>query len=183
MTSAEPGASDSNARSGQPADTKQPATEQEPAQRTAASLYGSSVETRGHVDWREAAAKTAAEIQLHTTFMPHADKSPEGDAARAKLAEAFVAAGAGQTVARELFADAAAAAKPGYTPPSAAAAEAELRQLWGSQYETKINGAAELVRKAAAVDPSITEFLERTGLGNDPKFIRKVAARIAARGR
>ena len=160
-------------------------TEAEPPvnDRPAMSLYGDNVETKHPVKWDEPAAKNVEDIKLHTSFMDHADLSPEGDAARANLAKAFVAAGAGPTVARELFADAARAAKDGYNASTAESTEAELRELWGSQYATKIAGAVELVQKAAAADPSIVEFLERTGLGNDPKFIRKIANRAAAMSR
>ncbi|HVC59991.1 MAG TPA: hypothetical protein VND19_06460 [Acetobacteraceae bacterium] len=137
----------------------------------------------GLVQWSEPPAASAAEIKLDISMYDHADTSPAGDAARAKLAEAMVAAGAGPTLAREFFADAARAARPGYQRTTAEACTAQLREQWGARYEAKMAGAMQLVRTAAAVDPQIGDFLRSTGLGNDPAFIRKLAARAAAQAR
>jgi hypothetical protein len=146
---------------------------------TAAELYFDDVATRNPVRWDEPAISKATDVQLDISLMRHADTSPEGDAARAKVAEALVAAGAGQTLAKKLFADAGRAAKDGYKAPTRESGEAELKAAWGASYDAKIAGAQGLIQKAAAKDPSIIEFLERTGLGNDPAFIRKIANRAA----
>jgi len=53
-------------------------------------------------------------------------------------------------------------------------------QPQGGRCETKLAGAIGLVRKTAAVDPSIGDFLLNTGLGNGPRFIRKPANHVAA---
>ena len=137
----------------------------------------------GMVQWSEPPAASAAEIKFDVSLHDHADTSPAGDAARAKLAEAMVAAGAGPTLAREFFADAARAAKPGYQRTTAEACTAQLREQWGARYDAKMAGVMQLVRTAAAVDPQIGDFLRSTGLGNDPAFIRKLAARAAAQAR
>jgi hypothetical protein len=156
---------------------------EEEAGHTAASLYFDDVKTRNPVRWDEPALTKASDVQLDISLMKNADTSAEGDAARAKLSEALVAAGAGQTLAKELYADAGRAALDTYKAPSRESSEAELKALWGRAYETKIADAAALVQKAAKVDPSIIGFLERTGLGNDPAFIRKIANRAAAQAR
>ncbi len=156
----------------------------EPVRPDPGTLYFDPIETRsGLVKWDEPAAASAAEITFDTSFVPHADLSPAGDAERARLAEAAVAAGVGATLAREVYADAARAAKPGYVPTTHETCQAELREAWGSRYESTMEGVFALVRKAAAVNPEIGPFLRDTGLGNDPAFIRKLANRVAAQAR
>lgn len=146
----------------------------------ARQLYDDNPPTGRKVVWDEAAVAKADEIVLDHSLYAHADKSEEGDKARAKLAEAFAAAGAGPTIAAELFADAMRAARGTYKPTSTEDAAKELRERWGDQFQSKIDACRQLVQKAAAKDPSVIQFLDHTGLGNDPLFIRKIAARIAA---
>jgi hypothetical protein len=144
-------------------------------------LYDDAPPTSRKVEWDEAAVAKADEIVLDHSLYAHAEKGEEGDKARAKLAEAFAAAGAGPTIAAEIYADAARAARETYKPTSTEDAATELRELWGDQFQSKIDACRQLVQRAAAADPSIIGFLDKTGLGNDPRFIRKIAARIAAR--
>lgn len=147
-------------------------------------LFNDDPPTEDHVDWNEAGAATAAELGLDWT--PHNGNGPvsaEVQAERDGFEAACIAAGAGPTFAKEVMASAAAASKESYQPATQDAAMTELQALWGDRTGEKVNSARELIQKAAAVNPAIIDYLERTGLGNDPKFIRQMAARAAAQTR
>lgn len=64
----------------------------------------------------------------------------------------------------------------GYTPPDPSASLAELRRGWGAQAEENLRLAQAVVavydrQKGGA----ISEYLNRTGAGNDPRLIRLAA--------
>ena len=142
----------------------------------AASFYA-PVLTRGLVDWSEPAAQAAEyDLQAPPGVL---DASDEGRAALGRLREGLAEAGAGPTLARELFGDAIRAHQEGRPVASRERAEAELRSHFGARYDAEVAAARGLVQRAAAKCPDIIPFLERTGLGNDPTFIRKLAARAA----
>jgi hypothetical protein len=158
------------------ADDGQSAVEPAPE---AASLYpDADITTRGYVKFDEPALNDPASFQIE---IPEDLANPDPAAAN-QLRAALAAAGAGATTAREVIADAVAAARQGPRSSDPAKTMAELRQSWGSQTETRLAAARDLVRRAAAHDPSIPGFLARTGLGNDAGFIRKLAARATRRG-
>ncbi|WP_149537517.1 hypothetical protein [Siccirubricoccus phaeus] len=141
----------------------------------------SGIETRGYVDWQEAAAERPADYDLAAPPGTLRDGTPEGQAAEARFRTALMEAGLGRTQAAELWQDALAAQASTAPRRTMEQAEAELRKGWGARYETKLAAARGAITKAAQTSPEIMEFLERTGLGNDPRFIRKVAAMAARR--
>jgi hypothetical protein len=160
----------------EPAPAPDPATA---AQERAERQYGAP--TQGAVDWNEPAAQ-AADYQLQAPAGV-LDMSPVGQDALARLREGFAEAGAGKTLAAELFSDAVRAQQGQSFTVGRASAEADLRREWGGRYDAKVAAAQGLIRRVATRCPEVVGFLERTGLGNDPAFIRKIAAAAARRGR
>lgn len=140
----------------------------------AEAIYGHAVPTRGQVDWSEPAAEPA-EYRLEAP-PGMLDTSDEGKAAMDRLRSGFAEAGAGQTIARELFADAVRFQQGGAARTSKDTAEAQLRQQYGSKFDARMGEARALIQRVAQRCPEIITFLETTGLGNDPSFVRKVVA-------
>jgi hypothetical protein len=134
--------------------------------------------TREYVRFDEPPA-TPGSISLAAPTDEGWDLTAEGDAARARAADAMVAAGAGTTFAQEMWRDAIAASRADYQPMSREDGMAQLRRDLGHRADEKIASAQRLVQSAAQKDPSIIAYLEQTGLGNDPTFIRKLVARAA----
>jgi hypothetical protein len=165
-----------------------PGTETPPAGPSSAAdlLYPEKPATRGFVDFGELPAEPGTML-LDTSIIEKVgtgiDMSAQGEKERADLIAAFEHAGAGQSLAQEVYLDAFYASRPTYKQISQEAGVAELKALWGDRYDAKVAAARELVRKAAEKNPQVTEFLNQTKLGNDPKFIRKLAARAAAEAR
>lgn len=159
-----------------------PATPAEQADERLAALQGlyAPVPTRGLVEWDEPAAAVGQfDLQAPIDLL---DQTPDGKAALNRLRDGFAAAGAGVTIARELFGDAILAQQDPRWTVSQETAETQLRQHFGGRYEAQVEGARALVQRAAARCPEIIPFLERTGLGNSPEFIRKLAAAASKRG-
>lgn len=146
----------------------------------AARLYGDLPPTRDLVRWDETPA-AAAEIKFDPAPGDHGADAPEVEAARTTLAEAMAHAGAGASIARELYRDAAAASRPDYKPVTAEQGMVTLREAWGPAFDRNLEAARGAILKAAEKDPGIISYLEQTGLGNDPAFIRKIAARATRR--
>jgi hypothetical protein len=140
-----------------------------------AAMYPSALDAVKH-----AQAVAGALAEAATTGGDAVDQTEAGNAARATLADAMAAAGAGPAFAREVYGDVIRASAIGYAPPTPDAAVKELRAVWGKDFDANAKAARALVAKAAKRDPAIVPFLERTGLGNDPAFIRKLATRAAA---
>lgn len=157
-----------------------PAPASQPSGPDASALYGDVVPGTAHIRWDEPAASSSA---IKLTAPDGIDDHMATAEGQLIIAGALSAAGAGPTVAAELYSHAASALRPGYAPSSAAASEAALRSAWGSSYERNLSGVRAAVQAAAAKDPSLPAFLDRTGLGNDPRFIRLIAARVARNGR
>ena len=148
----------------------------------AGRIFDKSAPTRGMVEWDEPAAM-AADYKLTTDAQDVLDTSPEGVAAMDRLRAGFEAAGAGPTLAKELFNDAVMAHQGGFARQGLEAAERELRQHFGGRYDAAIARAQGLIHRAAEKSPELIPFLERTGLGNNVAFIKKVAAAATRRGR
>lgn len=145
---------------------------------SAADFYAPVV-TRGSVDWTEPTAEPGQfDMQAPYGLL---DQSDEGQAALARLRDGLAAAGAGVTVARELFGDAIRAAQDTRWVVPREQAETQLREHFGARYDAQIDAAQALVQRAAARCPEIIPFLESTGLGNSPEFIRKLAAAAGRR--
>lgn len=146
---------------------------------SASDIYASVV-TRGSVDWMEPAAEPGQfDLQAPYGLL---DRSEEGQAALTRLRDGLAAAGAGVTVARELFGDAIRAAQDTRWVVPREQAETELRQHFGTRYDAQVGAAQALIQRAAARCPEIILFLEQTGLGNSPEFIRKLAVAAGKRG-
>ena len=143
----------------------------QPSGPDATALYGDVIPDTAHVRWGEPVA-SPSDIKL-----PALDGIDDPSI----VAQALSAAGAGQSTAAELYNYAAAAVRPGYVAPNAAATEATLRAAWGGSYARNLAAVQAAVATAAAKDPSLPAFLDRTGLGNDVGLIRRIAARVARR--
>ena len=142
----------------------------------ATALYGDVIEGTGHVRWGEPVS-SPSDIKLPALDgIAEPMATPDGQRI---IAEALSAAGAGQSTAAELYNHAAAALRPGYVMPDRTATEATLRAAWGGSYARNLAAVQAAVATAAAKDPSLPAFLDRTGLGNDAGLIRRIAARVA----
>jgi hypothetical protein len=56
-----------------------------------------------------------------------------------------------------------------------------LQERWGDQVPAKLQAAKAMIQEAAAKWPGLPEYLERTGLGSDPKLIQQLVARAERR--
>ena len=162
-----------------PASASEPQPVEAPrtAEERAADLYGPSAPTRGYVDWAEPAAQ-ARDYDL-TAPAGVLDTSEAGQAAMTRLRDGFAEAGAGKTLAAELFQDAVRSRDGGFFPVSREMAERDLRQHYGRRYEAQLTAAKGLIQQVAQRCPEIISFLERSRLGDNPEFIRKVVAAAA----
>ena len=96
--------------------------------------------------------------------------------------EALVAAGVGHTLKNALMELATPYLRPDAPPPmSDADALTQMRGMWGSQTDAKLAAARSMVDEAAKKWPGVKQWLNQTGLGNDPRLIEKLAARAARR--
>jgi len=159
-----------------PAEGKEPPT---PAE-SAADLYVETPETFEHVEWVEPAANAGelgevidSTTRRFDTFDATADQKP--------LANAFAEANIGRTFAREVMDHVGRASQPGYEPTEQATAEAELRASWGKNFQRNVGIVQAAVQAAHAKDPRIVPYLNDTGLGNDPAFVKKLYASIQRR--
>ena len=143
--------------------------------RAAQQLYGERVETRGLVDWKEAPAADAKGLSLDDVPANVRAGTPEEfQAASMRFREGLIAAGAGPTMANEIWRDAIAAVQEPVRTTKAQA-EATLRAKWGGAYQQNLAAARGLIAKAAAVCPEIMTTLQRTGLQNSPELALKLA--------
>jgi hypothetical protein len=99
---------------------------------------------------------------------------------------AFVSAGIGSTLANALAEQGKEVFRNGPMPADQAAAMevstmAELNRKWGSKAPAKIAAAQSVIAEAAKSWPGIVEYLNASGLGNDPKLIARLAARAERR--
>ena len=143
-------------------------------------MYGA--QTHGVVDWSEQSAQPG-DFRF-TTPSGLLDTSEAGKEVMGRFRDGLAEAGAGQTLATELWGYAVRAVQGGsYVQTSQVAAEKQLRDEWGGRYEKKIADAQGLIKKAATRCPEITAFLMTQGLGNDPAFIKLLAYTAARRRR
>lgn len=108
---------------------------------------------------------------------------PEGEAARAEVRDAFLAAGASREEASDIWRIALDALRPGAPAPSYERAEAELRAAWGADYEARLSRARSFAKSAMRRAPRIAERIAETGLGNDARFIMAMEKAARRRGR
>lgn len=150
----------------------------------ATALYDEDVPTAGFVNWREPAGDVMDVARaIDPTLLPRdaPGRAVEGEAARQTLAKALYAAGAGPTVARELWGMAVQANRGGYSKVSEADSLSALRGAWGAGFDANMALVRGAVAEAAKRDPSIIRYLNETGLGNDPRLIRTIHARLTRR--
>ena len=143
-------------------------------------MYGDAVSTNSNVEWEEDAAPGAAHYDL--AELPVDLRHPDPDvyaAGQAQFREGLLAAGAGPSLARELWGDAIRAERNPIRT-TASEASAQLRNRWGPKTDAKVAAARDLIGKAIAKCPEIKTALERTGLGNDVNFIVKLSKRADA---
>jgi hypothetical protein len=58
---------------------------------------------------------------------------------------------------------------------------AALKERWGDQVPAKLAVAKDMIRQAEAKWPGLTNYLNATGLGSDPKLIQQLVARAERR--
>lgn len=107
----------------------------------------------------------------------------EGEAARAEVRDAFLAAGASREEASDIWRIALDALRPGAPAPSYERAEAELRAAWGADYEARLSRARSFAKSVTRRAPRIAERIAETGLGNDARFIMAMEKAARQRGR
>lgn len=103
---------------------------------------------------------------------------PAGEAAQ--IQAAFVEAGVGIGLAGSLLREARSALRAhsaGHPAPSPDDCMAALRRQHGDRATEVVESANELVTRAETKWPGIRDWLDRSGLGNNPKVISRLAAR------
>ena len=177
-----------------PAPTPEPAPTPDPSQtvapvsevaRMAATILPEHELYDGHVNLMEAPA-SPADIFIEIPAALRTDSPQQAVELQATRA-AMAGVGLGATAAREMWEHVArTASRPTNTNTNTAeTARAALEAVWGSQTDARLAVAKEAYRDYAARDPNGAAVIDRLGLGNDPKFIMKIAAmasRIKARG-
>ena len=146
----------------------------------AAELFGASLTTtRGFVNYAEGQVGPGV-IKLDTPEGWEGDEAALAE--RQRVADAMASTGIGPSLAKELFADVAAAtAKP--VTVSRDAAMAELRGQYGAGLEAKLASVAPLVQQMEAKYPGTVAHLNATGLGNSVQFIQKLVTMAGRNGR
>jgi hypothetical protein len=163
-----------------PAETAAPVSE---VARMAATILPDHELYDGHVNLMEAPA-SPADIFIEIPAALRTDSPQQAVELQATRA-AMAGVGLGATAAREMWEHVARTASRPSNTNTAESARAALEAAWGSQTDARLAVAKEAYRDYAARDPNGAAVIERLGLGNDPKFIMKIAAmasRIKARG-
>jgi hypothetical protein len=126
------------------------------------------------------------ELDRFTVEVPEdmASNLAEGEAAQ--IGQAFVEAGLGLTTAASFLKMGIEAVQRGPMSPEAAetrnaAAMAELQKRWGDRTAEKLAEARAMISVAERRWPNIRDFLDRSGLGSDPKLIQQLVARAERR--
>lgn len=157
-----------------------PKTEEPDIAADADTLYAEEPETIEHVRWDEPPAEAGELREVIEKALTGSDAfDPRADLPT--LANAFSTVGVGQTFAREAMMHAVYAASDTYEPMEPAQVVGELRKSWGRNYDKNLTRIQAAVRAANDKDPRIMQFLNRTGLGNDLAFIKKVHASLRRR--
>lgn len=120
-------------------------------------------------------------IQPGAQFTP--EQTATIGAARAALFEAGFPASIGKLVAERI--DAAAANPPNDLQRSHAQAAtlSQLRQTWGDKFDSNLAAVRGEIQRIAQKVPAVTEWLERTGAGNDVVVIRHLHNVLTARAK
>jgi hypothetical protein len=108
------------------------------------------------------------------------------DGEQQQIVESFVASGIGLTQAQAFIRQGVAASRTGplsdqQIQQKNAAGLAELQKRWGDQVPAKLAAAKDMIRQAETKWPGLTNYLNATGLGSDPKLIQQLVARAERR--
>jgi hypothetical protein len=103
-----------------------------------------------------------------------------------QITSAFIESGVGRTMAIDLVRQGIEASRRGPLSDDQvqrrnADGLAELREKWGPKASEKIQLAKGMIRDAEAKWPGLTNYLNATGLGSDPKLIQQLVARAERR--
>jgi hypothetical protein len=103
-----------------------------------------------------------------------------------QITSAFIASGVGRTMAIDLVRQGIEASRRGPLSDDQvqrrnADGLAELQAKWGTRAGEKIQLAKGMIRDAEAKWPGLTNYLNATGLGSDPKLIQQLVARAERR--
>jgi hypothetical protein len=103
-----------------------------------------------------------------------------------QIGEALVAAGLGITTAASFIRMGVEASRRGplsdhQIQQKNADGMAALKARWGDQAGAKVQVAKAMIREASAKWPGLTNYLNATGLGSDPKLIQQLVARAERR--
>jgi hypothetical protein len=109
-------------------------------------------------------------------------KDGEGE----QIGQALIAAGLGNTTAASFMKMGVAASRNGPLADHEIAKRnsdgmAALKERWGDQVPAKLAVAKDMIRQAEAKWPGLTNYLNATGLGSDPKLIQQLVARAERR--
>jgi hypothetical protein len=109
-------------------------------------------------------------------------KDGEGE----QIGQALIAAGLGNTTAASFMKMGVAASRNGPLADHEIAKRnsdgmAALKERWGDQTGAKLQTAKAMIQKASAKWPGLTNYLNATGLGSDPKLIQQLVARAERR--
>lgn len=104
----------------------------------------------------------------------------------AQIGEALIAAGLGITTAASFIRMGVEASRRGplsdhQIQQRNAEGMAALKARWGDQAGAKVQVAKAMIREASAKWPGLTNYLNATGLGSDPKLIQQLVARAERR--
>jgi hypothetical protein len=108
----------------------------------------------------------------------------EGEAQQ--IGQALVAAGLGNTTAASFIKMGVEASRKGplsdhQIQQRNADGMKALQERWGDQTPAKLELAKGMIREASAKWPGLTNYLNATGLGSDPKLIQQLVARAERR--
>lgn len=103
-----------------------------------------------------------------------------------QIGEALVAAGLGITTAASFIKMGVEASRRGplsdhQIQQKNADGMKALRERWGDQTGAKLQAAKAMIKEAEAKWPGLTNYLDATGLGSDPKLIQQLVARAERR--
>jgi hypothetical protein len=109
-------------------------------------------------------------------------KDGEGE----QIGQALIAAGLGNTTAASFLQMGVEASRKGPLADHEIAKHNSdgmkaLKERWGDQTGAKLQTAKAMIQKASAKWPGLTNYLNATGLGSDPKLIQQLVARAERR--
>jgi hypothetical protein len=109
-----------------------------------------------------------------------------GEGEAQQIVSSFIEAGVGRTFAVDLVRQGVEASRRGPLSDDQVQRRntdgmAALREKWGSQTGAKIELARGMIAAAEAKWPGVKDYLNRSGLGSDPKLIQQLVARAERR--